>query len=84
MTLPGMIDDPACLGGKLISSKPARGPLLSSRRSLAVFESFTAILFSTPETVTNTPASWVASTMSSASTKSKPLSFERAWHAFSG
>ena len=57
LTLPGIIDDPACLGGRFISSKPARGPLLRSLRSFDVFESFTAILLRTPETVTNTPAS---------------------------
>jgi hypothetical protein len=42
-TLPGMIDEPACTGGRLISPKPARGPLDSSRRSLQIFDSLTAI-----------------------------------------
>ena len=36
-TLPGMIDDPGCTAGSAISPMPARGPMLSSRRSLAIF-----------------------------------------------
>ena len=62
LTLPGMIEEPACIGGRLISFKPARGPDESSRRSLQVLESLTATRFSTPESCTNAPASCVAST----------------------
>ena len=40
LTLPGMMLEPACTGGRLISPNPARGPLDSSRRSLQVFDSF--------------------------------------------
>ena len=36
LTLPGMIDEPACRGGSLMSPKPACGPLDSRRRSLQV------------------------------------------------
>ena len=36
-TLPGMIDEPGCTAGSAISAMPARGPMLSSRRSLATF-----------------------------------------------
>ena len=61
LILPGMIDEPACTGGRLISPKPARGPDDSSRRSLHVFDSFTAMRFSTPDSCTNAPASCVAS-----------------------
>src|SRR6478672_6749475 len=45
LTLPGMIDDPGCFGGRLISLRPHRGPDESSRRSLHTFESFIARLF---------------------------------------
>ena len=48
LTLPGMIDDPAWRGGSTISPKPACGPEDSSRRSLQIFDSFTAARFSTP------------------------------------
>ena len=65
-TLPGMIEEPGCIGGRLISPSPARGPELSRRRSLQIFESFTAHRFSTPESCTNAPVSAVASTRSGA------------------
>ena len=61
LTLPGMIEEPACIAGRLISPSPARGPLDSRRRSLQVFESFTATRFSTPESCTKAPQSCVAS-----------------------
>src|SRR5512139_2313125 len=44
-TLPGMIDEPGCLGGRLISRKPHRGPDESSLRSLQTFDSLIARLF---------------------------------------
>ena len=62
LTLPGMMLDPACTGGRLISFSPARGPEDSRRRSLQILDSFTAMRLSTPENWTKTPASWVAST----------------------
>ena len=43
LTLAGMIDDPACSSGRLISLRPARGPEDSSRRSLQIFDSLTAV-----------------------------------------
>ena len=49
LTLPGMMLDPACIGGRLISPKPARGPEDSSRRSLQIFDSLIATRFSAPE-----------------------------------
>mmetsp|Transcript_47457 Transcript_47457/g.79460 ORF Transcript_47457/g.79460 Transcript_47457/m.79460 type:complete len:324 (+) Transcript_47457:1332-2303(+) len=76
-TLPGMMEDPAWRAGRLISFSPARGPLDSSRRSFAVLDSFTATRLSTPETMTKTPESCVASTMSSASTHGMPASLLR-------
>src|SRR5258705_9313914 len=48
-TLPGMIDEPGCTAGRTISAIPARGPLASSRRSLATFESSTASRRIAPE-----------------------------------
>ena len=45
LTLPGMIDEPGCLAGRLISRRPQRGPDDSSRRSLQTFESLMARLF---------------------------------------
>ena len=35
-TLPGMIDEPGCRSGMLISRSPARGPEPIQRRSLAI------------------------------------------------
>ena len=43
LTLPGMIDDPACSSGSSSSASPADGPLASSRMSLAIFVSATAM-----------------------------------------
>ena len=34
-----MIDEPGCTAGSAISESPARGPMLSSRRSLAILPS---------------------------------------------
>jgi len=39
-TLPGMIELPGCICGRLISLKPQRGPEASSRRSLQILVSF--------------------------------------------
>ena len=49
LTLPGMIEEPACTAGRRISPMPVRGPLDSRRRSLQIFDSLTAMRFSTPE-----------------------------------
>ncbi len=61
LTLPGMIDEPACTAGSVISPMPARGPDDRSRRSLQILESLTAMRLSTPESWTKDPASCVAS-----------------------
>ena len=68
-----MMDEPACIGGRLISSSPTRGPDDSSRRSLQVFDSFTATRFSTPESWTKAPQSWVASIRFDAVTTGMPV-----------
>src|SRR6266568_6488262 len=82
-----MMLDPACLGGRLISLSPALGPLDSRRRSLHILESFTATRFSTPETCTKAPASWVASTRFCAVTNLIPVISASRWQtsaAYSG
>ena len=43
LTLPGMIDEPACSSGSSSSASPADGPLASRRMSLAIFVSATAM-----------------------------------------
>ena len=48
-TLPGMIDEPGCMAGRLISRRPARGPEESRRRSLQILDSLIARLFSSAE-----------------------------------
>jgi hypothetical protein len=72
-TLPGMIEEPACIAGRLISFSPARGPEDSRRRSLQVLDNFTATRFKTPESWTKAPASWVASTRLAAVTRAIPV-----------
>ncbi len=72
-TLPGMMLEPGCIGGRLISFRPQRGPEERSRRSLHIFESFTATRLRTPENMTNAPVSGVASTRFSARTTSRPV-----------
>ena len=60
LTFPGMIDDPGWRGGRLISFRPQRGPDESRRRSLQIFESFTARRFSAEEFMMKAPVirSW--------------------------
>ena len=67
-----MILEPGCIGGRLISFKPQRGPLESKRKSLHIFDSFTANRFSADEYITDEPASGVASTRLPASTNGLP------------
>ena len=52
-TLPGMIEEPGCVAGSESSKMPHRGPEPSRRMSLAIFESDTAIVFSSPWASTN-------------------------------
>ena len=42
LTFAGMIEDPACISGRLISFRPARGPEDNSRRSFDIFDSLWA------------------------------------------
>ena len=52
-TLPGMIDEPGSFSGSEISPMPQRGPLASQRRSLAIFISDAASVFSAPLAMTS-------------------------------
>ena len=72
-TFPGMMLEPAWRAGSRSSPKPAWGPEDSSRRSLQILDTLTAILLSTPESWTKTPASEVASIRSGAVTSSSPV-----------
>ena len=66
LILPGIIEDPFCIGGRLISPNPVRGPLDSRRRSLHILERLTAQVFNVLEIVTNPSRFSVASNRSSA------------------
>ena len=79
-TLPGMIDEPGCIAGRLISPNPARGPELNSRRSLQIFDSLTAQRLSTPDSWTNAPVSAVASTRSGAVISASPVMRDSSRH----
>ena len=76
-TLPGMMEEPAWTAGSAISPMPARGPEESSRKSLQVFESLTAMRFRTPESCTKLPASCVASIRFGELTSCTPETSER-------
>src|SRR5215208_2273052 len=80
LTLPGMIEDPGCMGGRLISPNPALGPDESSRRSLQIFDSLTAHRLRTPESWTNAPVSAVASTRSGAVISDSPVMRDSSRH----
>ena len=77
MIFPGMMLEPAWTAGSRISARPARGPDESSRRSLQIFDSLTAMRLRTPESWTKAPTSWVASTRSGAVTNGMPVSSAR-------
>ncbi len=51
-TLPGMIEEPGCFCGRLISLKPQRGPDASRRMSLQILVSLADVCLSTPESST--------------------------------
>ena len=50
--MPGIMEDPGCILGRLISLKPVLGPDESSRKSLQILESLTESRFKTPESCT--------------------------------
>ncbi len=53
LTLPGIIDDPGWVSGRLISPSPQRGPEPSQRMSFAIFMRLTAMVFNSPLASTN-------------------------------
>ena len=52
LTLPGMIDEPGCICGRLISLNPQRGPEASRRMSLQILVSLDEVRLSTPDSST--------------------------------
>src|SRR5699024_1669147 len=50
LIFPGIIDEPGCLAGKLISPNPALGPEDIKRKSLAIFDMFSIQIFSAEDT----------------------------------
>ena len=64
--LPGMMEEPFCLAGRLISPNPALGPEDIRRKSFAILESVTAQAFTAPETDTKESRFWVESIKSNA------------------
>ena len=48
LTLPGMIEDPGCVSGNVISPIPHRGPEASRRMSEAILVRLTAMVFKVP------------------------------------
>ena len=64
--------DPACLAGSRNSPRPACGPDDNSRRSLQIFETFTAVRLRTPDRLMKEPVSDVASTRSACGDDRQP------------
>src|SRR5271157_5252855 len=77
LTFPGMMLEPGCMAGRLISLRPARGPEARSLRSLQIFESLIARLFRTEEYSTNGCVSCVASNRSGARVIGLPVIWAR-------
>src|SRR6476620_706494 len=73
LTLPGMIDEPGCIGGRLISFNPQRGPDESQRRSLQILEICTAARLIVAAICANAPESCVVSTRLNAFFSGSPV-----------
>ena len=82
-TLPGIIDEPGCMAGRLISPNPQRGPEANKRRSLQILFILTATRRIAAEYPTIEEVSEVAPTRSSASFISSPVIFRRVSMHFS-
>ena len=50
--MPGMMEEPFCRAGRLISPRPSRGPEDISRRSLQILDRLTPQLLSAEDRVT--------------------------------
>mmetsp|Transcript_36472 Transcript_36472/g.89976 ORF Transcript_36472/g.89976 Transcript_36472/m.89976 type:complete len:266 (+) Transcript_36472:2262-3059(+) len=77
LILPGMMDDPGAMGGRLISPNPQRGPEASRRRSLHVLDSLTLTRRSMPLKRRNAPVDDVASMKSSGDLRGRPVMADR-------
>src|SRR5690554_7955571 len=72
-----MMEEPGCIGGRLISLKPVLGPEERILKSLQILESLIAKLFNAEEYATYAPVSGVASTKSFAKTMGYPVILQR-------
>ena len=77
LTLPGMMLDPGCRSGRLISPRPVRGPDPIQRRSLQIFVRLTATVRSAPDSSTIPSRAPCASKWSVASVIGRPVSAAR-------
>ncbi len=74
LTLPGMIEEPGSLAGRISSPKPQRGPEASQRMSLAIFISATAASRTAPMAATIASSEPWAANLLGAVTKGRPVS----------
>ena len=65
-TLPGIMDEPFCFGGKLISPIPVRGPELMSLKSFEIFDRLRPKVLRALDKAESTSKFCVPSTKSSA------------------
>ena len=82
-TFPGIMEDPGCMAGRLISPSPQRGPEANSLRSLQILFILTATRRMAEEYPTMQEVSEVAPIRSSASLISNPVILRRAAMHFS-
>src|SRR3954451_2985512 len=73
LTFPGMMLDPGCRSGRLISARPVRGPDDIHRRSLQIFVRPTAIVLSCPDSSTRASRAPCASKWLAASVNGSPV-----------
>src|SRR6478609_6952942 len=76
LTFPGIMDEPGCVSGKLISPSPQRGPDPSQRISLAIFIRLTATVRNCPLASTRESCADWASKWFLASLNAQPVSLE--------
>ena len=83
LTLPGMIDEPACTAGSRISPNPPEGPDDSTIRSDAIFANEAAAVRSSAETRENTSRFCIASNALPGAVNGTPVRRAR-WRNTSG
>mmetsp|Transcript_17428 Transcript_17428/g.53994 ORF Transcript_17428/g.53994 Transcript_17428/m.53994 type:complete len:214 (+) Transcript_17428:344-985(+) len=74
LTLPGMIDEPGSLAGRMSSPSPARGPLPSMRTSLAILSTLSAMVFRMPASAICASCAASDSNLLGADEKGNPVS----------